>query len=260
MEFLPDNAERMNVDVSRFLMARMNKCCLSFLVLLVIVSGCAKGMLWKTGQLTPWGRKQLAEEEKFADTLFNKRRRLDESVAAAKNGSLEAQQQVAEELSKTISEDSILLMRLHAVKLLGELENPAAIEALETASRDYNTDIRIAAIEAWKKKPANIAVAQLQQMVGSDTNVDVRLAATRALGQFPGEATTRALSLALNDPDPALQMRAADSLRASTGQPFGRDIVAWQEYVQQHVKTPLEPTNATTRSASQNPLERSSRR
>jgi HEAT repeat protein len=225
------------------------------LLLLVLLSlGCAKGALWQTGQLTPWGRKQLAEEEKYADTLFVKRRRMDDSVAAAKSSSVEAQEKVADQLGQTIAQDSVLLMRLHAVRLLGELDCPTAIEVLETASRDYNTDIRIAAIEAWKKKPSNVAVAQLQQLVLSDTNVDVRLAATRALGQFPGEQTIRALSLAINDPDPALQLRAADSLRNATGQPFGRDIVAWQEYVQQHVKTagdlPAQPTQTANQQSS----------
>lgn len=217
-------------------------CCL-------LCSGCAKGMLWKTGHLSPWARQKLAEEERIADTLFTKRRRMDEKVSTAQNGSIESQQQVAEELGEVIANDSVLLIRLHAVKLLGELSCPGAVDALETASRDFNTDIRVAAIEAWKKKSPDVAIAQLQQMVGSDTNVDVRLAATRALGQFSGNQAVRALSLALNDPDPALQLRAADSLRAATGQPFGRDIVAWQEYVQQQIKPTGEGLNQPTQTA-----------
>lgn len=216
--------------------------------------GCAKGMLWKTGQLSPWARQQLAEEEKIADTLFSKRRRMDERVASARNGSAEMQQLVAEELGGVIAKDSVLLIRLHAVKLLGELNCPAAIDALETASRDNNTDIRVAAIEAWKNKTPDVAISQLQQLVGSDTNVDVRLAATRALGQFKGTPAIRALSLALNDPDPALQLRAADSLRVATGQPFGRDVVAWQEYVQQQIKPGSDGLNQPTLTAENKPL------
>jgi hypothetical protein len=93
-------------------------------------------------------------------------------------------------------------------------------------------------VEAWRKKSPDIAISQLQNMLGSDTNIDVRLAATRALGGFSGGQAVRALGLALNDSDPALQLRAADSLRTSTGQPFGRDIEAWQNYVQQQSTNP----------------------
>lgn len=225
----------------------------------LVIAGCAKGMLWKTGHLSPWARKQLAEEEQIADTLFAKRRRMDEEVAAAKNGPLESQQKVADELGQVIAKDSVLLIRLHAVKLLGELNCLAAVDVLETASRDYNSEIRIAAIETWKKKSPDVAIAQLQQMVGSDTDIDVRLAATRALGQFSGNQAIRALSLALNDSDPALQLRAADSLRATTGQPFGRDIVAWQEYVQQQIKPGGEVLNQSAQTAeklSRDPLQK----
>jgi HEAT repeat protein len=223
------------------------------------MSGCAKGMLWRTGQLSPWARQKLAEEEKIADTLFTKRRRMDEKVAAVRNGSSEAQQKVAEELEGMIANDSVLLIRLHAVKLLGELNCPAAIDALETASGDSNTDVRVAAIDAWKNKSPDVAIAQLQKMVGSDTNIDVRLAATRALGQFKGTQAIRALSLALNDPDPALQLRAADSLRATTGQPFGRDIVAWQEYVQQQIKPTGDSFGQTNQTAELSPDQKEKR-
>jgi hypothetical protein len=37
--------------------------------------------------------------------------------------------------------------------------------------------------------------------------------------------------LALNDSDPALQLRATESLQAATGENLGSDIRAWQEYV-----------------------------
>ena len=67
--------------------------------------------------------------------------------------------------------------------------------------------------------------------IRDSTNIDVRLAATRALGNFPVSQAASAIGLALNDPDPALQLRAAESLQAVTGEPFGRDIPAWQEYV-----------------------------
>jgi HEAT repeat protein len=225
----------------------------AILFVVLVSTGCAKGMFWQTGKLSPWARNQWAEEEKIADTLFSKKKRMDDSVAAVKHGSLESRQKVAEELAQILATDSILLIRLHAVKLLGEVDCPAAIDALEDASQDSSADLRIAVVDAWRKKSPDVAIFQLQTMIGSDTDVDVRLAATRALGGFSGGQAVRALGLALNDPNPALQLRAADSLRTSTGQPFGRDIAAWQNYVQQNSGSPESPQPAT-RTADQNPF------
>ncbi len=224
----------------------------SFYLLLVVITGCAEGPLWQAGKLNPWARNQWAEEEKIADTLFVKKRRMSESVNTVLNAPMEKQQVVAEQLSEITHRDPILLLRLHGVKLISQLECPAALQALEDASKDYNTDIRIAAVNAWKNKRGEIAIPQLQEIIGSDTNIDVRLAATRALGEFSGEKAVEALSLALNDVDPALQLRAADSLQKTTGESFGRDIVAWQDYVDR-----LKPTGVDeTSTAGRNSVER----
>jgi hypothetical protein len=187
--------------------------------------------MWRSGKYVPWARNQWLEESKIADTLFDRKQRMTESVNSVINAPVEQQQAVAEELSEIVRHDSVLLLRLHGVKLCSQLNCPAAMQALEDASRDYNTDIRIAAIKAWEKKPAESALPQLQEMIGSDTNVDVRLAATRAIGSFSGRQAVEALSLALNDPDPALQMRATESLQSATGESLGRDVLAWQDYV-----------------------------
>jgi hypothetical protein len=50
-----------------------------------------------------------------------------------------------------------------------------------------------------------------------------------------------ALSLSLNDRNPALQVRATESLRKVTGEPLGRNVVAWQEYVKN-----VSPANTIT--------------
>ena len=187
--------------------------------------------MWRSGKYAPWVRSKWSEESKIADTLFIRKQRMTESVDRVINAPVEQQQAVAEELSEIVHRDPVLLLRLHGVKLCSQLSCPAAIQTLEDASRDYNADIRIAAIKAWEKKPAESALPQLQEIIGSDTNVDVRLAATRAIGSFSGRQAVEALSLALNDPDPALQIRATESLQSATGEPLGRDVLAWQDYV-----------------------------
>ena len=199
----------------------------------VVLAGCAEGPMWRSGKLSPWARNKWAAEEKIADTLFVRKQRMSESVNSVLHAPQDEQQKVAEELAEVVHRDPVLLLRLHGVKLLGELNCPSAVETLKTISRDYNTDVRLAAIKAWEQKPAEFSIPQLQEMIGSDTNVDVRLAATRAVGTFSGTQAVQALSLALNDPDPALQLRATESLQRVTGEPLGRDVVAWQEFVKQ---------------------------
>ena len=199
------------------------------------LSGCAEGPLWRTGQYNPWVRSKWAEEEKIADTLFTRKRRMETVVAQATNASIDVQEEAALALSDIIFRDKVLLMRLHAVKLLGRLNSPTSVETLAKASKDNDKDIRLAAITAWKMVSPDAAVPQLQEIIGSDTDIDVRLAATEALGNFPGRSSVEALSLSLNDRDPALQVRAAESLQRVTGEPLGRNIVAWQEYVGSNV-------------------------
>lgn len=224
---------------------------LTLLCLMLFMLGCAEGALWRTGHLSPWARNRWAEEEKVADTLFSKRRKMEEQVAQAQSGTPEQRQRVAGDLTEIVRQDSVLLIRLHAVRLLGRIESPAAIEGLEIASRDYNADVRMAAIEAWQFKTGDAAVPQLQRLLANDTNVDVRLAATRALGNFSQNQVLDVLELALNDSDPALQLAAAESLRSATGKPFGRDITAWQDFIAQNRSTPpiTTETSSETRRA-----------
>ena len=87
-----------------------------------------------------------------------------ESVDAVINAPVEDQQKVAKELSEVLNRDPVLLLRLHAVKMLGKLNCPAAVQALVDASHDHTSDIRIEAINAWGGLPAETAIPHLQEM------------------------------------------------------------------------------------------------
>ena len=196
-----------------------------------LFTGCAEGPLWQVGHYSPWARDKWAAEEQIADTLFARKNEMNGWVETAVNGSYEQKEAAAEKLFQTLHQDKILLLRLHAVKLLGQLDSPKAIETLKSASRDAMPDVRIASIQSWSRMPSEVAVPQLQDIILSDTNIDVRLAATRALSNFTGSQTVQALASALNDSDPAIQVRATESLAAVTGESIGRDVSAWQDYV-----------------------------
>ncbi len=221
-------------------------CCLMLLALIGATVGCAEGPLWRLGQLSPWAREKWAAEEKIADTLFERKRQMNEAVERVKSLPAGQQDEVASQLHEVVLRDQVLLLRLHAVRLLADLKSPVAIQALRDAAVDPNPEVRIAAVRSWTRMPADQAIAQLQEIVGSDTNVDVRLAATRALGEFSGAQAVRALAMSLKDPDPAIQVRAMDSLARCTGESFGRDVGAWAEYARQFSDTPVRTVSHDT--------------
>lgn len=197
----------------------------------ICISGCAEGMLWRTGYLSPWVRQTWEDEEKIATTLFSRKRQMTESVDAVISGSMDQKTGVAKQLQEVVFRDPILLLRLHAVKLLGDLNCAASLDALQSASKDQNHEIRIAAVKSLGRLPENEAILILQDVVGSDTHGDVRLAATQTLGKFSSSQTLKALAIAIEDRDPALQIAAIESLESVTGEDFGNDIFAWKSYL-----------------------------
>ena len=193
--------------------------------------GCAEGPLWQTGSYNPWVREKWEAEEQIADTLIKRKRSMTSMVQTAANSSTSIQENAVKQLSESIQRDPVLLIRIHAVELLGQLNTAEAASALKLASKDPDSRVRNAAINAWKSMPTSVAVGQLQEILGSDTDVDVRLNATEALGDLPVPEAAQALSLALSDTNPAVQLRATESLQQITGEQIGADVAAWQTYL-----------------------------
>ncbi|MGI9495106.1 MAG: HEAT repeat domain-containing protein [Mariniblastus sp.] len=208
----------------------------------VSLTGCAEGRLWRTGQYVPWAQNKWIEEEKIADTLFVKKREMREQVEFAINGTQQDQQNAAKFLAEIVRRDSILLHRIYAVKLLGQLDCPASLKALQEATEDSNSEIRIAAIGSLEQLPADNSLPRLQEILMDDTNTDVRLAAARAIGEFSGEQAITAVAVALDDQDPALQRRVMQSLEKISGEPLGIDLVAWEKYVKATTSDSISPT------------------
>lgn len=204
---------------------------LLFAFALVLISGCAEGMFWKTGYLSPWVRQQWSEEEQIAATLFSKRTQMREMLDAALAGGASEQQQASDHLAQIVSSDPILLLRIEATRLLGELPTETSAEALKLATRDREVQVRSSAVRALEKFGGEDAGYLLSKMAREDADTDVRIAATAALGNFNGPNVSETLSQMIRDPNPAMQLRAAESLARVTGQNFGADIQAWQAYM-----------------------------
>ncbi len=204
---------------------------LTVVCIVVSLAGCAEGPLWKTGYLSPWARQQWASEEQIAATLFAKRDSFHEMVDNALAAGTAKQEEASQYLADVVAKDPILLLRIEATRLLAELPTETAQNALQIASRDREVEVRMAALRAWEKRGGEVAQQMLIQMLRDDADTNVRIGAASALGQFSGSQVTSALATVIDDPNPAMQLRAAESLAAVTGENHGRDIQAWQKFL-----------------------------
>ncbi len=196
----------------------------------VCMVGCAEGPMWRTGYLSPWARQQWSSEEEIAATLFAKRQRLRRVVEQAKDAGEAQQQEASQFLAEIVQKDPVLLLRIEATRLLAELPNDISARALQIASSDPDRDVRLAAVHSWQQRGDDRALQMLGKMLREDADFDVRMRAAGALGRFEQPEAVQVLSSVLADPDPAMQIKAAESLARVTGEDFGNDIRAWQNF------------------------------
>ena len=193
--------------------------------------GCAEGPLWRTGHLAPWVRQQWERESEIVPTVESRGRELetmiDRAVEANDRAALE---QIGTSLAQIVAQDPVLLMRVEATRLYGRLPVEIAASGLQKAGESGEAEIRLAAIAAWQQISDERGVAILQGLALGDTNVDVRIAAVRAMSEIPSEQSKKALALALDDPSPAVQLRATEGLTELTGESFGGDVQAWRDF------------------------------
>jgi HEAT repeat protein len=199
----------------------------------IFSGGCAEGPLWRTGHYAPWARKKWEQEEAFADTLFKKKRVISEIASRGEAGGLKEKNAAAEELAEYALKDPIILVRIQAVRQLGNLNCPSSHDVLRQAGRDPEPQVRMTAVDSWRRMPTEIAVPALHQILNSDNNIDVRLAATKGLGDHSGSAAIGALRVALSDSDPAIRKRGMQAMARSSGEKYGEDLKAWRQYADQ---------------------------
>lgn len=190
--------------------------------------GCADGPAPYVLSMSPWHRQEWLADEEYEPTQH---RQLDEIRAvrdSAASMNIAEQTHWAQEMTYLLQSQQSSLMRSAAVDTLAVLAVPQADQGLAMALKDKESSVRIAGCRAWAQRGGEQAIGRLAEILGSDTDLDVRLAAARGLGRFREPAAYEALGLALDDPDPALQYRAVESLRSSTGRDLGNDLDAWR--------------------------------
>ena len=192
-------------------------------VIPALVSGCAS-----TGEMAawwPWHQPdQTADLARYGPVSWQKIEQLQELRKSGPSAIDEAQ------LAEQIRSEADPLVRLEIVRTLAHVPTPTAGAVIAAALEDPDVDVRVTACQEIGKIGGEEASRLLGTALASDTSVDVRIAATKALGHMRDPQAVPLLVVALEDPDPALQLRGMEAMRLATGKDLGNDVNRWREY------------------------------
>ena len=189
------------------------------------VLGCQSGML-------PWVREEWRQDEEYTVTTHQQIEELQDIRVAAEELSPQEQMAHLETFARLLQNTRNPSLAIEVVRTLSEFSIPEAHRLLEQISAEGDNDVRSAVCRAWANRGGQASLASLLKVYKSDTEFDVRLAAVRGLGKFREPDALKTLAEALEDANPAMQFRAIQSLKDSTGEDFGDNLPAWREYLQ----------------------------
>ena len=192
-----------------------------------------------------WG--QNSAESSYDNGVHERLDSLKEVQKTVEKMSPEEQERIAQSLARSYANKQPQAVQIGITKTFGYINTPTAIKGLEMALQDANPEIRIEAVRSLGRLRSPAALQALVATQNSDTNLDVRLAVTEELGGFKSNQAVLALSQSLKDSDPAMQFLAMQSLSQVTGEDLGNDVRQWQQYVS---RLPTSPSNGTPESNS----------
>lgn len=202
------------------------------LALLAVLAGCAEGPMPYIMSLNPKARQEWKADEMYEPTLHRQLAEVEALRESAATLSAPQQRHWSGELQHILQHHDNPLLRAAAVKTLAEFAVPEANEGLRVALTDSDATVRQTACAAWGARGGDEAMQRLAEMLDTEKELDVRIAAARELRRFQAPTAYRALGLALQDPDPALQYQAVESLREASGKDYGNDLQAWRQFAQ----------------------------
>jgi hypothetical protein len=216
---------------------------LRFCLTLPLFTGCVGGEFHGISAWNPYTRQQWAEDERMGPTFHSRMAAIRAIERSARSQGVGQQEQIIVHMTELIREDENPLIRAAAVRVLGETSSAAALSGILGAAHDEDPLVRIAASEAFGRRGDFEAAAALSNLAADDDDSEVRLAAITALGNCNEQHSVQALTLALDDSNPAIQHRAVQSLKSSTGQPLGDNIAIWRAYLHGE-PSPVQPVES----------------
>lgn len=122
------------------------------------------------------------------------------------------------------------LVRARIVEAASTFNTPSAAAICAGALSDPDPQVRVAGCDAWARRGGPAAVPLIAARFDGDGELAVRLRALHALGTIHDQAATAVLVRALDDPDPAVRLRAMGSLRQHAGRDLGADPETWKAW------------------------------
>ncbi|MFM8952418.1 MAG: HEAT repeat domain-containing protein [Planctomycetaceae bacterium] len=168
-----------------------------------------------------------------ADALGAASRRIatiSAEATAAAAASPARQAEFTQRLADQLLAEHDPLVRSRIVEAAAAFDTLSAAAICAGAVADPDPRVRAAACDAWATRGGPDAVRLLTARFDGDAELTVRLRALRALGSIRDESAIAVLARALDDPDPAIQMRAMRSLRQLAGRDLGGDPAAWRAW------------------------------
>ncbi|MBX3412878.1 MAG: HEAT repeat domain-containing protein [Pirellulales bacterium] len=158
--------------------------------------------------------------------------------------SQEEQEEVSANLAKAIRTELDPFMRAEIVRALANFQTGSATAVLAAGLNDPDSEVRIACCEALGKRGGPASVQALGEALTNDTDINVRLAAARGLGETKDPGAIKPLGVALEENNPAIQLRAVESLRLVSGKEYGNDVESWRAFAAGREPAPYTPTVA----------------
>ena len=208
----------------------------------LLFGGCAAGPFEDLAWMNPIHRQEWAKDDHDVNNYHNRIQEYRKIASTIKQLSPELQDDLAQDLALEFEHESDPLYRIEIVRALGPSKSPAAEGGLRKAVKDPNSNVRIAACVAWRKRGGEAASKVLSEALVGDTDRIVRISAARALGELKDPGTMRSLGLAMEDADPAMQFACVESLKNISGKNYGNNLSAWQELAEGG-QPPEEPTS-----------------
>jgi HEAT repeat protein len=139
------------------------------------------------------------------------------------------QRQIADQLARQMQVEPDPLVRHAVVGAIAKFRTPMAQQVLEAGLADDDIAVRIACCKALGQRAEASSVTRLAATLRADEDIDVRLAAADALGKIKSPEAMQALSVALEDRDPAMQYAGVQSMKSISGKDYGPDVQAWRQ-------------------------------
>ena len=123
-------------------------------------------------------------------------------------------------------------VRATCIRALGRHGDPVHAPYLIEALKDEDKKVRIAAARALQRVHTNDAIPALIETIDEEKEpeADARAAAADALGQYREPFVVQSLIAALRDTRLVVNDRVQHSLKTMTGQDFGLNHAAWQQW------------------------------